>query len=139
MSAKSKSSLSTLENKVMDVIWQHGSATADQVRSALEPRQPLKDSTIRTILRRLEEKGYVCHVTKRRTYVYSPTMAPQTVAADAVRILIDKFCNGSVEDLLVGLVDREVVSPQKLSQLAKRIADSRKAQANAKLQRRKGK
>lgn len=121
-----KQALSDLENRVMRVAWQHGAVTAEQVRGALEPEQSLKDSTVRTILRRLEEKGYVHHVTAGRTYVYSPTIQPNTVAADAVRQVIDRFCNGSVEDLLVGLVDREIVSPQKLSQLAQRIAESKK-------------
>ncbi len=77
---------------------------------------------MRTRLRRLEEKGYVCHATEGRTYLYSPTVASQCVAADAVRGIIERFCNGSVEDLLVGMVDREVVSAAKLQDPAKRIA-----------------
>jgi hypothetical protein len=44
------------------------------------------------------------------------------VAAEAVRGIIERLCNGSVEDLLVGMVDREVVSPQRLQELAERIA-----------------
>ena len=122
MPRRQKPALSGLENKVMRVVWKYGRATADLVRTELEGSQPLKDSTVRTILRRLEEKGYVHHTTEGRTYLYSPTVASQSVAADAVRGIIERFCKGSVENLLVGMVDREVVSAAELQELARRIA-----------------
>ena len=96
MTDSGKPPLSDLENTVMTVIWERGHATAEQVRMALEDAQPMKDSTARTILRRLEQKGYVRHEIEGRTYVYSPTVGSQSVAADAVRGIIDRFCNGSV-------------------------------------------
>jgi len=127
MPRRRKPALSELENKVMAVIWDRGEATAESVRTVLEPDQPMKDSTVRTILRRLEDKGYARHKTVGRTYVYSATVASQNVAADAVHSIIERFCNGSVENLLVGMVDREVVSPEKLRELAQRIADEKAA------------
>ena len=125
MPKKSKPGLSELEHTVMCVVWSQGQVTAEVVRTKLARKQPMKDSTVRTILRRLEEKGYVCHATEGRTYVYSPTEPSQSVAADAVRRIVERFCNGSVEDLLVGMVDREVVSPEKLHELARRIASEK--------------
>jgi BlaI family penicillinase repressor len=125
MPRKQRPPLSDLENKVMGVVWNHGRVTADLVRTEFEASQPMKDSTVRTLLRRLEEKGYVRHTTEGRTYVYSPTVASQDVAAEAVRGIVERFCNGSVEDLLVGMVDREVVSAAELRELAKRIAANR--------------
>jgi BlaI family penicillinase repressor len=125
MPRKQRPPLSDLENKVMGVVWDHGRVTADLVRTEFEASQPMKDSTVRTLLRRLEEKGYVRHTTEGRTYVYSPTVASQDVAAEAVRGIVERFCNGSVEDLLVGMVDREVVSAAELRELAKRIAANR--------------
>lgn len=123
MARKSKDSLSPLENRVMNVVWQRQSTTADEVRSALSTAvQPMKDSTVRTILRRLEEKGYVTHTITGRTFVYAPTVESRNVAADAVRGIIDRFCAGSVEDLLVGMVKDELVSAEKLKKLALRIA-----------------
>jgi predicted transcriptional regulator len=84
----------------------------------------MKDSTVRTILRRLEEKGYATHDIEGRTFVYRARVEPRSVAAEAVRSIVDRFCAGSVEDLLVGMVADEIVSPQKLKQLAERIAKS---------------
>ena len=121
MPGKQKPALSELENKVMGLVWEHGRATAELVREKLEGSQPIKDSTVRTILRRLEQKGYVRHVSEGRTYVYSPTVPSQNVAVEAVRGIIERFCNGSVENLLVGMVDSQVVSPHQLQELAGRI------------------
>ena len=105
----------------MRVLWERRQATAEDVRTALAVEQRLKDSTVRTILRRLESKGYATHTSDGRTYVYAPRIESRNVAADAVRSIIDRFCEGSVENLLVGMVDVELVSPQKLKQLADRI------------------
>ncbi|QDV51182.1 BlaI/MecI/CopY family transcriptional regulator [Gimesia fumaroli] len=126
MSSKEKPPLSDLENKVMSIVWNLQEATADQVRQQLESSQTLKDSTVRTILRRLEKKGYVSHRIDGRTYIYAPRERSQNVAADAVRSIIERFCGGSIEALLVGMVDREVISPEKLEELAAKIAQQEK-------------
>lgn len=122
---KKKNQLSPLENEVMNVIWERQTATAEDVRGALSRKsRPMKDSTVRTILRRLEDKGYVTHEVAGRTYLYSAAIASQSVATDAVKGIIERFCGGSVEDLLVGLVNDEVVSADTLKTLAQRIAKS---------------
>ena len=123
--------LSQLESDVMDVLWDRQQATAEDVRLRLAKTadQPLKDSTIRTILRRVEEKGYAEHDVDGRTFIYHPKVDSSNVATSAVRGIIDRFCGGSVENLLVGLVDDKVVSPAKLKQLAQRISE---AEANEK-------
>jgi BlaI family transcriptional regulator, penicillinase repressor len=119
--------LSELEQLVMDYVWSHPSATADDVRANLA--RPLKDSTIRTILRRLEEKGYVRHEIEGRTYLYRASDAPENVAARAVKQIIDRFCGGSVEQLLVGLVDSEVLNSRQLQKLAGKIAQRKESKA----------
>ena len=121
---KPKPPLSDLENKVMSVVWKRREVTADQVRTDLAKSHPLADSTIRTVLRRLATKGYVTHQSAGRTYIYSPAVGSENVAVDAVRSIIDRFCNGSVESLLLGMIDREVISPEKLRELAARISAS---------------
>src|SRR5437763_5838714 len=115
---------SALESAVMEVVWARGRLTADDARMALARRQDLKDSTIRTLLRRLEEKGYVEHDVEGRTYVYRPRVEPQSVASQQVRGIIDRFCRGSVENLLVGMVDDDLITPDKLRELAERIEEA---------------
>jgi BlaI family transcriptional regulator, penicillinase repressor len=122
MGKQQKANLSGLEHKVMEIVWAHGKATAEQVRLELEAETPLKDSTIRTVLRRLEEKGFVTHEVDARTYVYRAAVEQQSAAVRAVRQIIDRFCGGSVETLLVGMVADRMLGEQQLKELADRIA-----------------
>jgi predicted transcriptional regulator len=82
----------------------------------------MKESTARTILKRLEDKGYVRHHTEGRTNIYSGVEQRANVAAWAVQRLIDRLYGGSVEELLVGMVDNEVVDRAELASLARKIA-----------------
>ena len=118
--------LSELEHLVMSVVWERGSVTAEAVREALAARHPMKESTVRTILSRLEEKGYVSHRVEGRSNVYRGLEESQSVAASAVRQIIDRFCGGSVERLLVGMVNHDVVDEAELRRLADSIAQRKK-------------
>ena len=117
--------LGELEHDVLLIVWRNGNVTADQVREGLD--RPLKDSTIRTVLRRLEEKGYLAHSVDDRTFVYRPAESRQHVAGRAAKRIVDWFCEGSVETLLVGLVDSKVLDRAELQRLADRIAAAQKA------------
>jgi predicted transcriptional regulator len=121
-----RKALSELEHQLMEILWKRGPGTAEQIRAALAPRHALKDSTVRTILKRLQEKGYVTHKIQGKAYVYSCAEKPRNVAVRAVRQIIDRFCDGSLEQLLVGLVENEVVDRAELEQLARKVAKSPK-------------
>ncbi|MGH9664353.1 MAG: BlaI/MecI/CopY family transcriptional regulator [Bryobacteraceae bacterium] len=116
-----RSAFTELEYGVMSSIWRRGSATAEQVREDLEPAHSLKDSTVRTLLARLEEKGHLRHAIEGRTYVYSSVEPPQKFAVRAVKQILERFCGGSAEQLLAGLVDHEVVDAAQLRRLADEI------------------
>ena len=122
--------LGELERSILLIVWRLGAVTAEQVREQLG--RPLKDSTIRTVLRRLEEKGYLAHTVESRTFLYRPAESPQRVAGRAVQRIVDWFCEGSVEELLVGMVDSKVVSRAELERLARRIASVSKQEGGRK-------
>ena len=124
-------SLSELEHQIMEILWAHGPATSDQVRVALAAKRPLKDSTVRTILRRLQEKGYVKHKVDGRTFIYTGVEPARNLAVRAVRQIIDRFCDGSVEQLLVGMVEDEMVNRRELQQLAQKIAQRKSAKGHS--------
>jgi len=121
--------LSEIEQLVMDHVWAAGTVTAEGVREALEPRHAMKDSTVRTVLRRLEEKGYLRHEVEGRTFLYRATDARGNIAARAVRHIVDRFCGGSVEQLLVGMVENQVLEPEELERLARKIAQKTEGQS----------
>ncbi|MEL6105546.1 MAG: BlaI/MecI/CopY family transcriptional regulator [Planctomycetota bacterium] len=128
---KSQPALSPLENEVMQIVWNDQPITAEVVREKMDKTHGLKASTVRTLLVRLEEKGYVTHEVEGRTYVYRSVVEQSNVAASAVRSIVERFCAGSVENLLVGLVDDKQISPERLRELADRIAATEAEQANA--------
>jgi BlaI family transcriptional regulator, penicillinase repressor len=118
--------LSELEHLVMDYVWARGPCDAEAVRKALASDWPMKESTARTILRRLEQKGYVRHEIEGRTYVYHSLQARQKVAVRALQQILDRFCGGSVEQLLAGMVEGKLIDHRELERLARRVAESRR-------------
>ena len=115
--------LGDVEQMVMDYIWSHGPSTSEACREQLASSRPMKDSTIRTVLRRLEEKGYITHETEGRTFIYRAADARQNVAVRAVKSIIDRFCGGSAEQLVLGMVDNAVLDRKQLERLAQKIAE----------------
>ncbi len=106
----------------MDIIWSRGKVSAIDVQDALEPRRALRPSTVRTILSRLEDKGYVQHEIAGRTFLYTSLEPPGNLAVKAVKRIVDRFCRGSVESLLAGMVDGEIVNTEELQRIVDRLA-----------------
>jgi BlaI family penicillinase repressor len=124
-------SLGELEQQVMEFLWEHGPATGEAVRAAVGKERVLTDSTIRTVLRRLEAKQYVKHEMDGRQFLYSSAREPRKVAAEAVRSALKNFCRGSLEELLTGLVDHRVVDSAELRRLAEKIEVKEKKRRKA--------
>lgn len=117
--------LGELERVVMNYVWNNPDCTAEDCRAAAASRRPLKESTIRTVLTRLERKGFVTHSVDGRSYRYRAAKPKGSVAARAIRQIIDQFCGGSVEQLLVGMVDHSVVDRGTLERVARKLNRSR--------------
>ncbi len=107
----------------MTLFWKQGPMTADDVRITLP--KPLRESTVRTLLRRIAKKGYLTYDVDGRSYVYRPVDPPASVAASGVRKLADLLYRGSVGDLLVGLVDSKEIEQTELDALLARIQGAR--------------
>jgi BlaI family penicillinase repressor len=118
--------LGDLELETMQLIWSQGPMTAEAVRERLS--RTLKESTVRTVLRRLEEKGYLGHTVDQRTFTFHAVEARQQVAAKAVKRIVDWFCNGSMEEVLVGMVDSAMLDDRQLQALTRRIEQAKQEQ-----------
>ena len=119
--------LTDLENEVMSVVWEDGPCSVEAVHAVVSRNRELKEATVRTLLRRLEQKGYLTHETERRAYLYRATEPSRSLAARAVRQIIDRFCQGSVEELVTGMVDAKILSKGELSRLEAFARERRKA------------
>lgn len=106
----------------MNIIWNQGPSTVGDLQQSLASERPLKDSTVRTVLMRLEDKGYVRHVVDGRTFVFSSVESAGSTAARAVQQIVDRFCHGSLESLLVGMVNDELVDRDELRKIVDRLS-----------------
>jgi predicted transcriptional regulator len=113
--------LTDLQKAILDFLWTSGPATAEAIREGIRRQHPLKDSSIRTLLRRLEARGFISHTVEGKVFVYSAGVPSQQVAVSAIRQVIQRFCAGSVEQLLVGMVDENVLTAADLERLAKKV------------------
>ena len=107
----------------MDFIWAAGPTTSEQLRSGLPSKRPLKDSTARTLLRRLEARGYLTHTVEGKVFVYEAAVRPRSVAARAVQQIIERFWSGSAEQFLAGMVDEKVLTAAQIRRLAAKVRE----------------
>lgn len=112
-----RSPLTELESEVMQVVWDSGPCPVEAVYEVVSKKRDLKETSVRTILRRLEQKGYLRHEEQGRAYVYRAAEPARSLAARAVRQIIDRFCKGSVEDLVSGMVEGKMLSKGEIDRL----------------------
>jgi predicted transcriptional regulator len=117
--------LGEVEQTVMDYVWANGPCSSEECRESLFPTRPMKESTIRTVLRRLEQKGYIEHSVNGRTFIYCAAEPRQNVVARAVKNLIDRFCGGSAEEFVIGMVDNQVIDRKQFERIARKIAQQK--------------
>lgn len=105
----------------MRAVWDSAPCTVETVHEAVSRGRKIKETSVRTLLRRLEQKGYLRHEADGRAYVYRAVESARSLAAHAVRQIIDRFCRGSVEDLVTGMVDAKVLSKREMERLEELI------------------
>jgi len=113
----------------MRVVWKSQPCSVEAVYTVIARDRDLKETTVRTLLRRLEAKGYLRHETDGRAYLYYATEPSRGLAARAVRQIIDRFCHGSLEQLVSGMVDAKVLSKAEITQLGEFIRNSGKKES----------
>ena len=121
MARTTSSTLTPAELKVMQVLWRAGPSSAADVVRALHGRRGPQDSTVRTILRILERKGYVRHKRDGRTFVYQAVVAEDQAQRGALREVMTRFFANSPERLVLNLLQHEDVSPEELARLRKLV------------------
>ena len=115
-------SLGERELDIMTVLWRESSGTVTEVQAALGT--PLAYTTVLTILRNLEAKGFVRRVEEGRAHRYYPKVKQRVAQRRALRRLIDTVFLGSPEALLAQLVDDHDLTAEELQRLAKQLTDA---------------
>ena len=124
MARKKSSTLTDAELRLMDVLWERGSATVGDVAGALDGGQPLAYSTVLTTLRILEQKGYINHTKEGRAFVYHPVVERGDALRNAVKNLANRFFNSSPELLVLNIIEQEKIDLEELTRLKRLVEES---------------
>lgn len=124
MARKKSSTLTDAEHRIMEVVWQRGSATVADVASALAGENGAAYTTILTLMRILRVKGYLSCRKSGRAHVYMARVDRNAAARKAVRQLLAKFFAGSPGELVLSFLREEEISPEELDQLKRKIREA---------------
>jgi predicted transcriptional regulator len=101
----------------MNVLWQRGSGTVQQVLEALPPRPPLAYNSVLTTIRMLEKKGYVEHIKEGRANMYVPLIQRKDATRSEIRHLVGRFFRDSHEQLVLNILEDRGIGPEELNRL----------------------
>lgn len=127
--------LSGLQLTVMRVLWKKGRATVAEVQESLPADRPLAYSTLATILKRLEDRGVVRHVSEGRTYVFEPAVAADQAGPSIVSDLVEHVFAGRPSELVSHLLDAGEVDSAELARIRALIEQHEKASSRQRKQR----
>jgi predicted transcriptional regulator len=124
MPPKRSPALTDAEARVMAVLWQMETATVGDMVGTMSRKQPVSYSTVQTILRILEDKGYVAHDKVARAFIYRPIVDERQARRRALRHLASRLFDGSPSLLVMNVLDDEEMDPDELKRLKKLIEDA---------------
>jgi len=124
--ARSKSAtLTEAELRIMNVLWDRGSATVHEVLDALPAKPALAYNSILTIIRILEKKGYVKHVKDKRAHVFMPQVDRKDATRFEVRHLVSRFFGNSREQLVLNVLEDTSIDAEELDRLRQLLERSK--------------
>ena len=126
MARKKSPNLTEAELRLMDVLWDKGSATVGEVAETLPEGLDLAYNTVLTTLRILEDKGYVEHAKAKegRAFVYTPLVGRDEAGRSAVRYLVSRFFRNSPELLVLNILHDEGLSDKELGRIRKMLEEA---------------
>jgi len=119
--------LTEAELRIMDVLWQRGSGTVQEVLDRLSLKPALAYNSVLTTIRILEKKGYVAHhASDGRAHVYEPLIAQQEARKSEIRHLVSRFFENSHEQLVLNILEERGIEPEELKRLRRMLERSKK-------------
>ena len=126
MPPRPSATLTEAELRLMNVLWQRGSGTVQQVLEALPPKPALAYNSVLTTIRMLEKKGYVEHVKEGRAHVYVPRLERKDATQSEIRHLVRRFFRNSQEQLVLNILADRGIEPEELDRLRQMLEASNK-------------
>ena len=118
--------LGRLELQIMNIVWKQGKSTVHDVKDAISKGRKPAYSTILTMMRKLENKGYLEHEVDDRTYVYQATISRQAARRSMLVDLLERAFEGSPSLLISSLVEQNRITESELREIQKLIGERKK-------------
>lgn len=125
MARNKSATLTEAELRIMNVLWQRGSATVHEVLESLAEKPPLAYNSVLTMVRILEKKGYVKHVKDRRAHVYTPQVERKDATRSEVRRLVSRFFGNSHELLVMNILEDKSIDAEEIKRMRQLLEGSR--------------
>jgi len=109
--------LSAAQREIMEIVWDRGEISAFELTEILSERRPVARETVRTLLRRTEEKGWLKHRVVARTYFYSAAIAREASLGQRLLEVVDEVCGGSPERLVSALLDHRGLTEEEADRI----------------------
>ncbi len=116
--------LTEAELRIMNVLWQRGSGTVQQVLDSLPGKQTLAYNSVLTTIRVLEKKGYVKHVKDGRVHIYVPVIERQEASRSEIHHLVSRFFKNSHEQLALNILEDRGIDSAELARLRQMLERS---------------
>ena len=111
--------MSPAETEILRFVWQIGEATVQQVCNQLPPKRNIAYKTVQTLLRRLEDKGYIRHKMKGKAYVFFPAVKREDVVKRTVVDFLDRLFGGDPRPLMQFLAEDGKIDAEDIERLRK--------------------
>ena len=119
--------LSPAQQEIMEIVWERGEVTANEVRQMLSQKKDVARNTVRTLLERMEDKGWLTHSEQGRTFVYRPARPRNHTIGQKVRQIVETVCGGSPETLVAALLDYRGLKPGELKRIRQMLDQAQAA------------
>ncbi|MBV9622645.1 MAG: BlaI/MecI/CopY family transcriptional regulator [Acidobacteria bacterium] len=113
--------LTEAELRIMNVLWQTGAATVQQILEGLAHRPPLAYNSVLTTVRVLERKGYLGHVKDGRAHVYEPLIGRKDAMRSEIGHLVSRFFRNSHQALVLNILEDDEIADEELKRLRKML------------------
>ena len=125
MSSAKRVPLSRGQREIMEIVWDHGEVSAFEVRQILSERRPVARNTVRTMLERIREKGWLRHRVIGRTYFYSALVPREVSLGERVKEIVDRACGGKPERLMTALLEYRGLSDDEIKRIRAMLDQAR--------------
>jgi predicted transcriptional regulator len=125
MARKKSVTLTEVEQRLMEVLWERGDATVAEVLEALPEDYRVAFNTVQTTIRILEQKGYLAHVAEGRAFRYRPVVARAEASTSAVHNLLHRFFDGRPARLAINLLESERLSSEEIAHIERLVLQAK--------------